>query len=69
MTAMPLDSRWKPLEAAEGHQDIFAVIGDGRSLKIGANTLDFLLDGPGFGIHDHDAAGSRCRMQDREIEL
>lgn len=50
------DAASKTLESAKHADHIFSVIGDSESLHVGANTLDLLLDRPGFGIDDHDAA-------------
>src|SRR6202158_1410240 len=59
----------QPLKAAERREQVFAVIGYGRRLQVWPDTLDFLLDCPGLGVHHHDAARRRRRMQDRQIEL
>src|SRR3984957_20998171 len=57
------------LKAAERRQDVFAVIGDGRRLQVGTDTLNFLLDLPRGRIDHHHAACGRRWMQHRQIKL
>src|SRR3982074_690818 len=49
------DPARQPLKAAERRENVFAVIGYGRSLQAGADTLEFLFHRPGLGTPHHDA--------------